>query len=233
MDKKYCVYVHTNKANGKKYVGITRRNVRERWRKGSAYKCNPHFYRSIQKYGWDGFEHEILMTGLTKQQADEAEKYYIELWNCADNNNGYNIALGGDGHESYSDVTKKKMSESAKRRNADSEKFNRICEGNRRRWLDKSEHEKASNSLKKYYERNPSRRSEIGAERKRYFLEHPEKKKTRRVNQYSLDGVFVQTWNSIAEAGSKLGVSTQNICTVCAGRRKNAGGYVWRYSDAV
>ena len=56
-EKKYCVYVHTNKANGKKYIGITCRNPEVRWRNGAGYKRHPKFYAAIQKYGWDGFTH--------------------------------------------------------------------------------------------------------------------------------------------------------------------------------
>ena len=43
----YSVYCHTNKFNGKKYIGITRRKPELRWKKGSDYKHNPYFYNSI------------------------------------------------------------------------------------------------------------------------------------------------------------------------------------------
>lgn len=57
----YLVYVHTNKINGKKYVGQSS-NIVERWRNGGKnYFSSIKFFRAIQKYGWENFTHEILL----------------------------------------------------------------------------------------------------------------------------------------------------------------------------
>ena len=45
----YSVYIHINKVNGKKYVGVTRGKPENRWRKGNGYKYNTHFFSAIQK----------------------------------------------------------------------------------------------------------------------------------------------------------------------------------------
>jgi len=66
----FCVYMHTNKLNGKKYIGITQQEPKKRWKSGYGYSygASPHFERAIKKYGWaKGFDHEILYTGLTIQ----------------------------------------------------------------------------------------------------------------------------------------------------------------------
>ena len=52
-NKKYCVYVHTNKFNGKKYVGITSMNPKDRWKNGNGYSNNSYFTNAIRKYGWE------------------------------------------------------------------------------------------------------------------------------------------------------------------------------------
>ena len=73
-----CVYIHTNKTNGKMYVGQTCQNPKKRWSNGLGYVTQQYFYRAIQKYGWDGFEHEIIASNLTKSEADNFEKILIK-----------------------------------------------------------------------------------------------------------------------------------------------------------
>ena len=71
------VYVHINKQNGKRYVGITSQKVEYRWNYGEGYKNSPHFYAAIHKYGWDGFEHLIVKSHLSKEEASNLEKNLI------------------------------------------------------------------------------------------------------------------------------------------------------------
>ena len=96
----YCVYCHTNKVNGKKYIGITKQNPDGRWKNGKGYSAQ-HFSRAIQKYGWDNFEHTILKNGLTKNQACYYERFYIQKYGTTLVENGYNETLGGDGGGMY------------------------------------------------------------------------------------------------------------------------------------
>lgn len=44
QERNFCLYCHTNKSNGKRYVGITCRTPEERWRNGTQYYHNEHFY---------------------------------------------------------------------------------------------------------------------------------------------------------------------------------------------
>ena len=233
MGKKYCVYVHTNKVNGKRYVGITCQRPEDRWKNGSPYRRCPYFYKAIRKYGWNGFMHDVLFNGLTRDDAVEWERLLIKEWKCAEHDYGYNIALGGEGQEMYSLSMRKKMSESALKRNQDPTKFANICEGNRKRWADAAEHDKISKGLKSYYAKNPDRHERISEERKHYFAEHPEKKKTRAVVQLSKAGEVIKVWSNMTEAAQQFGTNSQNISAVCNGRRRTAGGYIWRYSDEL
>ena len=93
MDKKWTVYIHKNKKNKKAYVGITsKKNPKTRWGKnGKKYK-GQKFYYAIEKYGWDGFTHEIVATNLTKEQAEQMEIDLIIEYDSI--KNGYNNMLG-------------------------------------------------------------------------------------------------------------------------------------------
>jgi group I intron endonuclease len=111
-DKRYCIYSHTNLINGKKYIGQTKHgdDPNRRWRRGNGYRDCEIFDRAIQKYGWDNFKHEILLDGLTQEEANAHEESYIKLYHtCVMDEDcwGYNLTYGGD-NRSISDLTREK-----------------------------------------------------------------------------------------------------------------------------
>lgn len=93
----FSVYVHIA-PNNKKYFGITCVSVDSRWRNdGIGYKSQQLFWRAIQKYGWDNFQHIILVENLSKEWACQLERDLI--WKYQSNNPkyGYNVSEGGNG----------------------------------------------------------------------------------------------------------------------------------------
>lgn len=90
----YSVYKHIT-PNNKVYIGITSLDPVSRWNKGFGYKNNKYFYSAIKKYGWDNIHHEVILSGLTKQQAERIETDLIAKYDSANRKNGYNICLGG------------------------------------------------------------------------------------------------------------------------------------------
>ena len=107
----YTVYMHIF-PNGKKYIGITsQEDVEKRWQNGFGYKSQ-FVFLAIVKFGWDNVEHQILFTGLSKDEAEEKERKLIELYETNDYLNGYNIANGGSSDGMHSETTKRKISES-------------------------------------------------------------------------------------------------------------------------
>lgn len=86
MNNNYTIYKFTF-SDGKIYIGQTSEPVEERWKNGEGYKTQP-VYVPITLEGWDNIKKEILHTGLTREQANKLEKYYIHKFNSIEN--GYN-----------------------------------------------------------------------------------------------------------------------------------------------
>lgn len=101
MERTYLIYKHTNKINGKVYIGQTCQRARIRWQYGDGYRHNLHFYAAIKKYGWNNFEHEILYTSLTKEEADELEIQLIAKYKATNSQFGYNSLTGGANGAKY------------------------------------------------------------------------------------------------------------------------------------
>lgn len=94
----YTVYKHTT-PSGKVYIGVTGRDVKERWNSGHGYRRCTAFWNAIVKYGWNNIEHEILCEGLSKKEAEEKEKELISYYKSTNPDYGYNIESGGFIHK--------------------------------------------------------------------------------------------------------------------------------------
>ena len=142
MDRKYIVYIHENKTNHKVYVGITSKRPTDRWVNGNGYKSNKHFYASIQKYGWDGFEHIIYARNISKESAQHIEMDLIELYQSDNPEHGYNQTKGGELElrseavkerlkgRFVSEETRKKLSKSNSGKHRSEETRKKISESN-------------------------------------------------------------------------------------------------------
>lgn len=94
--RSFVVYVHRS-PNGKIYVGITSRPTVERWgSSGQGYRENKHFWAAIQKYGWNNFEHKIVASNLSLEEACSLEIELISEYNSIDPEFGYNQTTGGN-----------------------------------------------------------------------------------------------------------------------------------------
>lgn len=95
MLNSYSVYKHTS-PSGKVYIGITGQRPEDRWQGGLGYRRNEYFFRAIVKYGWDNFAHDILCTGLSREEACAAEISLIAAYHSNEKKHGYNITGGGE-----------------------------------------------------------------------------------------------------------------------------------------
>lgn len=203
-EKKWTVYVHINKTNGKRYVGITsRENLNHRWRNGYGYIENPHFNSAIEKYGWDGFEHKVVHSGLSADDAKLAEKRLIKEWNTRDRKYGYNMTSGGDGTPDYhpSIETRRKLSEARRKENLSEETLRRRSEGLRGRKFSEEHKRKIGDGNSKAIE------------------------------MLSLDGIVIKRFNAAHEAEVELNINHSHISQCCHGKRQTTGGYMWRFAQ--
>ena len=165
-NKAFTVYKHTT-PSGKVYIGITSTKPKQRWRCGDGYKNNGHFYRAIQKYGWENIAHEILFEGLTKAEACEKEVELIAKYQSNNSCYGYNKSIGGESGTfgmQHTEETKRKISESHKGIRPNDETRRKMSES----------HKGKSNGKKNYFygkhfcgENNPNYGKHLSEETKR------------------------------------------------------------------
>lgn len=238
-DNKYCVYMHTNKSNGKKYIGQTKQSLNGRWREGKGYKnTNSHFRNALNKYGWDGFIHEVIYENLTLEEANNKEIELIEKYKTTNREFGYNAEKGG--HNSpCSEHTKYLISKNH---------ANMKGENNPRYGVKLSDETKAkignANKGKKRTKEVRERLSNInrGEGNGFYNKKHTEETKDLirqfRLSENNPKNKAVrcietgQIYYSAAEAARQNNIKNRARISECArGVRKSYKGYHWEYID--
>ena len=168
----YYIYMHKNKINGKIYIGQTCQKPEYRWNNGKNYINCSYFYKAIQKYGWDNFEHIILEENLTLEQANEKEEYYIKLYNSINPEKGYNLQKGGNNKE-VSELTKEKCRLHALNLWANEEHKQKMSEIMKQKWQDPEYIKKQQDFHKNYkHEISEEGKKRISEARKKYIQEN-------------------------------------------------------------
>lgn len=170
----YKLYIHKF-PNGKVYIGITSQDVNERWRHGEGYK-NQLVYRAFLKYGWDAIFHQVLLSGMTKEEAEEREMEFISAFKSNNPEYGYNVANGGNCYGTHSEETKKKIAEANTGRICAEETRKKISIGNSGKEITKEQRDKISKTLKGRVF-TQEHRDRIGASKKGCVLSEETKKK--------------------------------------------------------
>lgn len=231
--KKYIIYRHLNKINGKSYIGQTCQKPSERWRKGNGYVSSTKFWNAIKKYGWDNFDHIILETNLSGEEANNREKYWIEYFNSVEN--GYNLSYGGNDLHEFSNEHKQHLKESIVK----SLGKKVICLNNKKIYSSISEAAKETGATHIHDccigKILSSGKDENGNALIWRFVDNynPNEKAIFKKQKRGKTKVFCfETkiiYDSAAEAMRMTGIDSTSIGRCCNGIRKSAGGYHWKW----
>lgn len=197
----YTVYRHISPSN-KSYIGVTREiDLNKRWMNGNGYVSCPLFYNAIKKYGWDNFQHEILEDYVSIENVNEREKYWISLYKSNNRDYGYNIEDGGHAHRSFSEATRKKISEALKGRPKSEEHKQKLRESN------------------------------LGYHHTLEARQKMSKSRSIPIEQLDKNNNIINTFSSIKLAAETLHLDASTICKCCKGKQKTCGGFHWRYKE--
>ena len=244
----YKVYVHINKINGKLYIGQTKHTLLKRSHPdGSGYKHSRHFYNSINKYGWENFEHIVLIDNLTLDKANIIEEELIKKYNTTNGKYGYNMYSGGLNH-TPSEETRKLMSDNHKGekhwnygKHWSKEVKEKMRKTNTGRVITEEwrQHMSKSKTGKKFsdeWKHNISL-SKLGSKNPMYGKHLSEKakqlrkEKAKNILQYDLNGNFIKEWECVGDIKKKYNISESSIYTCCENKAKSAYGFIWKYKN--
>lgn len=221
--------MHVNKINKKRYVGITCQDVKKRWKNGAGYINCIYFYHAIQKYGWDNFNHYILFTDLTKEEAEKKEIELIAFWNTTNSDNGYNLASGGGtcagikrSKETIEKIRQARLGKKHSKETIEKMKQRKYTQEqieNMRKRMTGRKH--TTEEIEKI------RQAHLGKARpdvtkRHYGANSPNAKKIKCITTGEI-------FDCISDAMRKYGISKSNISACCNGKIKTAGKMVWEY----
>lgn len=212
------MYIHTNIANGKRYVGITKREPNARWQNGEGYYKNKHFYSSIKKYGWDGFSHEIFIDGVTESQACSIEISLIKLLRSRNPDYGYNTESGGNYHSGELSIRRRVVQATADLKFVSA--YESIEDAHR-----------VSGVARSNICDSCSGKTTKGKKWKWFYFEDLCKNyaliSTWPIDQYTPLGDFVATFRDVDDAVRSTGVAKHGVISCIKGELKTSHGYQW------
>ena len=208
----YKVYIHTNPLdNNKKYCGITKQKLSERWRKGEGYK-GQYFYSIIQEYGWDNLIHETIYSNLSWEEASKIESDIIISNKLYLPEYGYNVKKR-DGSYVFSGVSVVQYD----------------LEGNKiNEYHSLIDAEKETGCLaQNIVAVAQGKRYSIGGFRWAYkdepLLEYDFQAKP--IDVYDIEGNYIATYPNQSEAARVLGLKQQYISKCCNGNQFQSQGF--------
>ena len=246
-ERKWKVYMHvvpkelSGYSYDKYYIGITQQRLTKRWQHGAGYVQCVLFYNAIKKYGWDNMEHLVIADNLSEQEAKDMEIELINKYSSNDKVHGYNITIGGDGWAGMkmSEEQKQILREKALERFSDPSyihpnKGKPISEEQKLNLSKKALERYANGMNSPFYQKKHKMESIEKMRGKREGVSGSKNGRARKVDQFTLDGEYITTFDTIKDALECVGGKCRNgIMGACNGRYTSSYGFIWKYSEDI
>lgn len=230
----YYIYLTTNKINNKKYIGQHKGSPTDNY-----FGSGTTILKAIAKYGKENFTKEILCFCETREEADQKEKEYIQLYNAVESKDFYNNAeggAGGDGWRAFRRWAEQHPEEAKNSWKENGERLQQWRKENPKQYYEKCTKPFLEGS-KKWRENNPAEMTEImervNKGKLKWQKEHPEehqkqvdewRKAGSEANSKAVECITTgEVFNSISEAARTYGIIQGNISKCLKGERKSAG----------
>jgi len=217
QETNYIVYKVVNTENGLVYIGATSDSIHqrkldhtERANRGESGK----FQEAISTYGAEAFKWEQVDTASSLDELAQMEQKYIYEFNSKEA--GYNSSIGGDFKKTiyqYDLVngslvnTYNCLTDAGNAVNANKQSVSAACLS-------------INHTYRGYYWS--------------YQYSEPFKPnkdvRRKKVLQYSLKGMLLSKYISVAEASRQTGLSKTCISRACRGERGQSKGFIWKYN---
>ena len=213
----YVIYKAQNIENGCVYIGATSSSINqrkldhlERANRGDSNK----FQEAISTFGAGAFKWEQIDTASSNDELAQKEKEYIIKYDSKEN--GYNSDEGGGfkktvyqyNIEDGSLISSFDCLENAGNSiNATKQDISRACLSVNQTYI---------GFYWSYTYREP-------------YEPHIKDERKKQLQQFSLEGELLETYDSVAEASRQTGISKTCISRVCRGERESSRGFIWKY----
>jgi group I intron endonuclease len=245
-----CVYVATNKVNGKQYVGLTRLGVAVRI-KHHLYKCRTsktYFHRALVKYGIENFEVVEYASSVSDSTLADLERLVIaQLAPKYNQTNGGEVTLGRVFDKATVERirlanTGKKRSSECRKRNSETKK-QQLAERPDLRAIALQALEKGRNAPgareRRINAAAASARGRVWSEEsrdklsascmgRRYGPDIIDRMRASKRRPVRCDNTGI-VYSCRIEAAEKCGVSPQSVFRVCNGKYPSVKGFTFSY----
>lgn len=250
------IYKITNLKNNKVYIGQAINLTRRKGDYFNGKKKPPHglIGKAFLKYGAESFSFEILER-CPKENLNDREGYYIDLFDSCNKTKGYNMLSGGDANyyntvhteewrkkrseqytgeknpffgKKHSEESRKKIGEIQKNiKGEDRHNFGKPLSEEAKRKMRESKKGKTLGENNPFYGKRHSDESKEKISKSKKGRQNLKKRKA--ILQLDLNsGEIIKEWDSTTSAALHFG-KIGNICNVLRGRGKNAFGFGWRF----